>query len=384
MAAAPTLPAEAWLVALAGLPQMGPRRLGALLAGRAPAEAWRLAVRGEPLADRRLAEVLAPRGEVVVEAWRRAGHAADVEERWSAHVEAAIGVEHGGTSSYPDVFRDDPDPPHVLFHSGDLGLLDGPRVAIVGTRRCSRYGADVAFELGRALTEAGVRVVSGLAVGIDGAAHAGTIDAMDRASTGAASGAPIAVVGSGLDVVYPRAHRALWRRVAGNGLLLSEHPLGCGARAWHFPARNRLIAALADIVVVVESGRRGGSLYTVDEAERRDRTVMAVPGPITSATSEGTNLLLADRAQPCLGVETILLELELDTPTRTRGAARRTAPSTDDVAVLDGLGWEPTTLEHLALRTGRAIGELVESLDRLESSGWVAQRGGWWERIARQ
>jgi DNA processing protein len=362
---------------------MGPRRLRALLAGHTPDEAWKLAVTGEPLADARVSEVLEPRGEAVVAAWRRAGRLVDIDARWNAHVEARIGVAHPGSGAYPEVFRDDPEPPEVLFHAGALDALAGPRVAIVGTRRCSRYGSDVAFELGLALAEAGVCVVSGLAVGIDGAAHAGAIEGMERCSSAAQAGAPIAVVGTGLDVIYPRSHGALWRRVTERGLLLSEYPLGTGARSWHVPARNRLIAALSDIVVVVESGRRGGSLYTVDEAERRDRTVMAVPGPITSATSEGANLLLADRAQPCLGAETILLELELDTPARTRGAAERTAPSAEDAEVLDELGWEPTTLEHLALRTGRPIAELIAALDRLESAGWAAQRGGWWERIGR-
>src|SRR5262249_38747100 len=151
-------------------------------------------------------------------------------------------------------------------------------------------GIDVAFELGRDLAAAGVAVVSGLAVGIDASAHAGALHA--------ATSPPIAVVGSGLDVIYPRRNAVLWREVERRGLVLSQAPLGALPEKWRFPARNRLIAALADAVVVVESGTTGGSLHTVTEAVRRDRVVYAVPGPVRSDASAGTNRLLADGAVP--------------------------------------------------------------------------------------
>ncbi len=178
---------------------------------------------------------------------------------WQRHIDAGIGVVLRGSSAYPACFVDDPEPPSILFHHGDPDVVVGTRVAIVGTRDCTRYGYDLAFEMARDLAAAGISVVSGLALGIDSAAHAGALDA-DLAP-------PIAVVGSGLDVVYPRRNGPLWRRVAARGVVWSEYPLGSSAVAWHFPARNRLIAALADVVVVVESHGTGGALLTARDAE---------------------------------------------------------------------------------------------------------------------
>ena len=155
-------------------------------------------------------------------------------------------------------------------------------------------------------------------MGIDGAAHAGATE-VDGAP-------PVAVVGSGLDVVYPRRHRSLWQLVAERGVVLSEHPLGSAPVAWHFPARNRLIAALADVVVVVESQERGGSMHTVDEAQRRDVDVMAVPGPVTSRASTGTNRLLADGAEVARDATDVLVKLGLGSGSRRATVERRPAP----------------------------------------------------------
>jgi DNA processing protein len=366
---------EAWLVALSFLPQMGPRRFEALLRDGDARGTWERIGRGDLLDDPALVETLAPHAEAIASRWRRAANGIDPHALLGAHHAAGIAVVSRSDPACPAALADDLEPPQVLFHLGDLDSLAGPRTAVVGTRRCSRYGFDVAFELGRDLAAAGVRVVSGLALGIDAAAHAGALEARGAP--------PVAVVGSGLDVVYPRHNAALWRRIAQAGTVLSEYPLGAEPKAWRFPARNRLIAALADVVVVVESGRRGGSMYTVDEADRRGRTIVAVPGPVTSPTSEGTNTLLADRAVPYLGVQTVLNEFALDTPARTRGREARPAPSKVDRQLLDAMGWEPTTLEHLALRSGLSPRDLVEALDRLDQDGWIAQRAGWWERIGR-
>lgn len=374
------IPHEAFLIALASLPRAGPRRIEALLRGRSPEDAWRLVCERSLLDEPEVVDVLAPGAEALAADWQRRARQLDPGELLDRHRAAGLAVTWIGHASYPAVFVDDPEPPAVLFSRGDLSALDGPRLAVVGTRRCTRYGADVAFELGREISQVGVRVVSGLALGIDGAAHAGALDAR---AIGAPAAPAVAVVGCGLDLVYPRQHRELWRQIEREGLLLSEYPLGERPRAWRFPARNRLIAALADVVVVVESGTRGGSMYTADEAVRRDRPVVAVPGPITSPVSEGTNRLLADFALPYLGVETILTEFALNSPARTRAGEQRPAPGAGDCEVLDAMGWEPTSLEHLALRCDRSLSELVDALDRLERDGWAAPRGGWWERIGR-
>jgi DNA processing protein len=292
-------------------------------------------------------------------------------------VDAGIGVAVVGSPAYPRALVGDIEPPAVIFHRGTPDAISGPRVAVVGTRRCSPTGAGVAFELGRDLAAAGVAVVSGLASGIDGAAHRGAL---------AAGGAPpLGVVGTGLDVVYPPGQTRLWRAVAAAGVLLSEAPLGALPERWRFPARNRIIAALADLVVVVESHRRGGSLHTVDEADRRGRDVMAVPGSVRSAASEGTNALLAEGRAPVCSIDDVLVALGLAGRSGTGAASprdRRATPHGADQPVLEAVGWQPSTLDQLLARTGMSLAALAPALDRLCDAGWVARRGGWYERIA--
>jgi DNA processing protein len=309
--------------------------------------------------------------------WRRAASDTDPAVVWRAIVDAGIGVAVLGSVGYPPPLIADVEPPAVVFHRGSPDILGGPRVAVVGTRRCTPTGASIACELGRDLAAAGVSVVSGLASGIDGAAHRGAL-----AAEGAAP--PIGVVGSGLDIVYPRGQGRLWRSVAARGLLLSEAPLGAPPERWRFPARNRIIAALADIVVVVESHRVGGSLHTVDEADRRGIDVMAVPGSVRSPASAGTNGLLAEGRAPVSSVDDVLMALGLSPAGRRPGGETRTPPDPGDAAVLDAVGWQPATLDQIALRTGRGVAALALSLDRLCEAGWIAPRGGggWYERVA--
>lgn len=386
------LPDEAWLLALASLPAMGPRRLGALTAEQPARAAWSQvragrahSVRSSPAPgacspDEHL--VIGPqRGPLDLErasaAWSRAAATFDVAEAWRRHRQAGVQVVGARSVGYPlAAMAGDPLPPPVLFAQGDLQVVEGPRVAIVGTRDCTCQGHDFAFELGRDLATAGVRVVSGLALGIDGAAHAGALDA---GTVGAGTAPPIAVVGSGLDVIYPRRHASLWRAVAARGLLLGEHPLGVSPTAWHFPARNRLIAALADVVVVVESHERGGSLQTAREALARDREVMAVPGPVRSRASAGVNLLLRDGAGVCLGAHDVLALLGLSAQAVNRRVDDRPRPDPLAAQVLAALGGQSSSIEQLVLRTGLHPTEVAVGVSALEAGGWVTERGGWYE-----
>jgi len=365
-APSPGLPTEAFVAALAGLPAMGHRRLVAILRRWSPEEAWRRAVEGEADDD----PCLAAR-------WCAAAGEVDVDGLWRSHLRAGVGLLAFGRPGYPGVLADDHQPPGVLFHRGDPAALDGRRVGIVGTRRCTRYGREVAHELGRDLSASGVRVVSGLAAGVDGAAHAGAL---------AAGGAPpIAVVGSGVDVVYPRRNSQLWADVAAAGLLLSEAPLGAAPEAWRFPVRNRVIAALSEVVVVVESHAHGGSRYTVEAAAERSRTVMAVPGSIRSPASAYTNALLADGCAPARDATDVLVALGLVTAGPGAGEPRpeqRPSPGPVEESVLDALGWDPASLDGLVLRTGRTPPEVMVALSHLERDGLVASRQGWWERLA--
>ena len=249
-----------------------------------------------------------------------------------------------------------------------------PHVAIVGHAPLHGRRRRVrARELGRELTDAGVAVVSGLALGIDGAAHRGVLEA---------GGRPVGVVGCGLDIVYPSRHRELWQQVREAGVLLSEAPLGVRPAAWRFPARNRIIAGLADLLIVVESHAAGGSMHTVREADDRAIPVMAVPGSVRSRASEGTNQLLADGCAPVRDVMDVLVALGLSTATRAARADPRVPPDATGRAVLAAFDWEPATLEHLAVRTGLGLPELALALESLLAASWVESSGGWYERVA--
>jgi DNA processing protein len=317
--------------------------------------------------------------------WEMTGdRGVDVAAMWREYQAAGVAVHVLGGNGYPRVLAEDPEAPAVLFSVGDLEALEGPRVAIIGSRRCTRYGRDVAFELGRDLARLGVRVVSGLALGIDGAAHLGALAAGDGAAP------PVAVVGSGLDVVYPRAHGRLWAQVADAGVVLSEAALGARPEAWRFPARNRILAALADVVVVVESRAKGGSFHTVQAADQRGVTVMAVPGPVRSPVSCYTNELLVTGAPPARDVDDVLVALDLigRGPHRRRGAERSPALTTPDdphqAALLEALGWQPASLDQLVVRTGLSPGQASVALARLEVGGWVVGQAGWWEQVRKE
>lgn len=365
-------PPEVCAAMLAVTPGLGAKALAEALRAAGPAAAWaRARKRGAALPQ-----------DVQVAAALRAAH---VEVTWIGH------------GAYPASLADDPEPPPILFHRGSLTALTGPRVAIVGARDCTRYGREVAHELGRDLSLRGVRIVSGLALGIDGAAHSGALAAAGAGSGGGrqagagavcAVGPPVAVVGSGLDVVYPRRHARLWQQVADAGVVLSEAPMGARPEPWRFPARNRIIAALADVVVVVESRHRGGSRHTVDAAAARDRTVMAVPGPVRSPQSELPNALLAEGCAPARDALDVLVALGLasshDTGTgrdRSSPPDPRPAPEGCAAAVLDGLGWQRRSFEQIVVAAARSPGEVGVALAHLERDGWVAGSGGWWERV---
>jgi DNA processing protein len=357
-------PEWAYAAALAGLAFMGWDRLAELLGDEEPSTAWRRVGAGGAGA-----------------AWARQARSTSVEAVAEAHLRAGVAVHLLGRPGYPPALADDPEAPAVLFSDGVLEALERPRVGIVGTRRCTGYGRDVARQLGREMAAAGVGVVSGLALGIDGASHQGAL-----AGTGAP---PTGVVGSGLDVVYPRRHADLYRRVAGSGVLLSEAPVGARPEPWRFPARNRLIAGLAQVLVVVESHHAGGSLHTVRAAAERGVPVMAVPGPIRSPASAGTNQLISEGCAPVCGAADILVALALETPGSP--LPRPPAPAPDPrpppaaggagAAVLEALGWQAVGVDELLARTELAPGPLAAALAHLERDGWARGGGGWWERV---
>ena len=261
-------------------------------------------------------------------------------------------------ADYPARLRELPDPPAVLWAIGGLAALDGPVVSIVGTRRASAYGERVTRELAGALARAGACVASGMARGIDAAAHRATLEA---------SGRTVAVLGTGVDIAYPAAHRALHADIARRGLLLSELPPGDHAGPGSFPSRNRILAALADVVVVVEAGRKSGALITAAAALDLGRTVAAVPGPIDDARCEGSNELLRDGATVIASAADALALVGLTAPPRGPGPES----NSDERAVWDALAGGPAEMDELVARCRLPARRCLAAVTALELAGAV-------------
>jgi DNA processing protein len=256
------------------------------------------------------------------------------------------------------------DPPVGLFLRGgaETAILDRPTVAVVGARSCSAYGSSVARTLGRELGAAGLVVASGLARGIDGEAHRGALQA---------SGETVAVLGCGVDRVYPAAHGGLARRIAERGLIVSEYPPGVEPAPWRFPARNRIIAGLATATVVVEARERSGALITADLALEEGREVFAVPGEITSALSAGTNALLRVGATILTSPADVLESFGIAHTTSARDAVSASAE-----LVLAHLRDCPAGADALSRAVSLDPAELASALAELELVGLVEEAAG--------
>ena len=290
------VPERAYAAALASVRGIGPKRLRRLLEGMTPPEAWGTVLRGHP--------------DDVDFGWRSQARHMDVQSVWDAHQQNDVDVLLLGDGAYPAALGSDPEAPSALFYHGDPSVIDRhPIATIVGTRSATRYGLGVAAQLGADLAATGVTVVSGLALGIDGAAHEGSCAGWQAGAPDSAP--PVAVVAGGLHDPYPRRHVRLWQRVADAGVILSESPVGVAPERWRFPQRNRVLAAISDVVIVVECHMKGGSLLTVQAAWERGVPVGAVPGSIRSPASAGTNALLADGCFPVRDVTDVLVAIDL-------------------------------------------------------------------------
>jgi DNA processing protein len=274
-------------------------------------------------------------------------------------------------ADYPQALLAVGDAPPVLFAMGRGELLNRPAVAIVGSRQATPQGLEDARAFARALATAGLTVVSGLAQGIDAAAHEGALDT--PAST-------IAVVGTGLDRVYPAANRRLAHAIAERGLIVSEFVPGTNADKWHFPRRNRLISGLARGVLVVEANLSSGSLITARLAGEQGREVMAMPGSIHSPLSKGCHKLIRDGAKLVETAQDVLVELGLGAPAARAVAAARAADPVH-ARLLAAMGEAPVDIDRLVARTGQAVEAIAAQLTALELEGLVAPMpGGRWQR----
>jgi DNA processing protein len=270
---------------------------------------------------------------------------------------------------YPQPLRQLSDPPPVLFLRGNKMLLHQPLVAIVGSRAATAYGRKAAHRLAEGLSRAGVIVVSGMAVGIDSSGHAGALQG---------GGTTIAVLGSGLDVVYPPQNKKLFQDIVARGVVISEYPLGTAPEAFRFPARNRIIAGITAAIVVVEAAKRSGSLITAQIGLDYGREIFAVPGQIDSFKSEGTHWLLQQGAKLVQRVEDILEELDghwqlagpdsFPTPDHD---SSETAADSDEARLLSLLEPYPLPRDGVIAKVGLPAARVSELLLLLELAGKV-------------
>jgi DNA processing protein len=273
---------------------------------------------------------------------------------------------------YPAALLQTADPPLVLYVNGRAELLDKPALAVVGSRNATPQGAAIAEELACALSDAGITIVSGLALGIDAAAHRGGL-------RGAASS--VAIVGTGLDVVYPARNRNLAHELAARGALASEFPLATPPLAANFPRRNRLISGLCRGCLVVEAAEQSGSLITARFANEQGREVFAIPGSIHSPLSKGCHALIKQGAKLVESANDVLEELGLSPAAAPAGPAD-VADKEENALLLRYLGHAPTALDVLCERTGWPAGKIAGMLLDLELNGRVASMpGGLFQRV---
>jgi DNA processing protein len=318
---------------------------------------------GEPLAR---ALTAAPPAEIA--------QAVGAAERWLAQDERNALVTLAD-ADYPRALLSTVDPPPVLFVRGRRELLNRPAFAIVGSRSATKQGTVNAEAFAHALARAGLTIVSGLALGIDAAAHRGALRALDEG----ADASTIAVVGTGADVIYPATNRLLTDAVASRGVIVSELPLGAPPLAHHFPRRNRIIAGLARGVLVVEAALRSGSLITARLAAENGRDVFALPGSIHAPLAKGCHRLIKDGAKLVDAVADVLDELRMSAPANppaARGAAGDGALPAAQRAVLDALGFDPLDLDTLIVRMQADTGTLTAALLELELAQYVDRLPG--------
>jgi DNA processing protein len=271
---------------------------------------------------------------------------------------------YAGDEAYPERLRHIPDPPIILWMRGRAELLSAPAVAIVGSRTATPAGLSVATRLGRELADAGLVVVSGMARGVDAAAHRGAIDGTGRT---------IAVLGCGADVVYPGEHHDLSRQILNRGAIVSELLPGTPPRQWHFPLRNRIISGLAQAVIVVEASEKSGSLITAKAALEQGRDVLAVPGNVISGRHRGCHALIKDGARLVETVDDVLEELRWP-----RTFVRSQPMNSLQLSELEGrmAAGEPYSVDELSEVTGRPAPDLLAELGALEVAGRVTRLPG--------
>ncbi len=293
-----------------------------------------------------------------------------IRERRAAYLKQGIRFMTILDGEYPYLLKQTSQPPWVLYYTGDVAHLEKPAVAMVGTRVPTSYGKRAAEQLACSLSQKGFCIISGLAKGIDSAAHKGALRG---------KGSTVAVLGTGIGIVYPAENLALYREIGEKGLILSEYPLGTQAHPGLFPMRNRIIAGLGLGTVVVEAALRSGSLITADQSLDESRDVFAVPGPITSPNSQGTNALIRQGAKIVTCAEDIVEEYKhrITIEPSLSVTDREAVPLSDDERfILTLLSSEPTSIDELLTRSKFQFGHLHSVLLNLLMKRQIEQLPG--------
>jgi len=349
-------PSVGYWIALTRVPGIGPSRLAALLKVVGSVEnAWQAPIQAlrEARLDRSTIEAL-------LNARRTVDPARELERVQRAGV-TVLTVEH---PAYPDALRNVERAPAVLYVRGTLLPQDELAVAIVGTRHASAYGREVAHRLASELARGGVTVVSGLALGIDAVAHRAALEA---------GGRTLAVLGSGVDEIWPSQNRMLGEEITRAGALLSDYPLGTRPEARNFPPRNRIVSALSRAVVVVEAGSRSGALITAQFAASQGRDVYAVPGNILNAGSAGCNALIRDGAIALTGVDDLLNALHVEHVRMEQTVREEVKPTAQEAILLKAVGREPRYIDDIVRATNIPSAVVSGMLAILEMKGLVRQ-----------
>ena len=302
----------------------------------------------------------------------------DVGQQWQYCLQHHIGVLPISSENYPDLLKHIYDPPPVLYYRGNINLLHRPQLAIVGSRRSTQQGSKNAFEFAKVFAQSGFTVTSGLALGIDTVSHQGTLEV---------GGDTIAVLGTGVDVIYPWRNRALYQQIIEKGLIISELPLGSEARKGHFPRRNRIISGLSLGVLVVEAAVASGSLISARCALEQGREVFAIPGSIHSPTSRGCHALIREGAKLVETVDHVMEEFSAWLPEQfDANEPVKVAEIKPDIPIylqtlLESMSFDPQPLEAVQLTTQLPLGELMASLVQLEIKGLIENISGRYQRL---
>jgi DNA processing protein len=349
---------RAYWIAFNRVPGIGPARLAALLTCCGSIEAaWKAPIQQLKQAglDRRSQISLLEARRVI-----------DPEAELARVAEAGCHVLTWDDGEYPQNLRQIPNPTPLLYVRGELTPEDESAVAIVGTRQASAYGREVAHTLATELARSRVTIVSGLALGIDAIAHQAALDA---------GGRTIAVLGSGVDNLYPMRNRNLALAMMASGAVVSEYPLGTKPEASNFPPRNRIISGLSLVVIVVEAGQRSGALITATFAAEQGREVFAVPGSILHPTSAGCNRLIQDGATPLLSVDDVLEQIQVERATTQRQVRATLPPEPEEEALLRQLSPDPRHVDEIVRDSSMPAAQVSSLLTVMELKGLVRQVG---------